>query len=76
MIRFHPEVAQLVREREPKERIEARPGDYLLVRRTVRNLDEVFYSILGYGKRAEILKPEELRQRMKEEISEWGKLYE
>ncbi len=76
VIRFHPEVAQLVREREPKKRIEARPGGYLLVRRTVRNLDEVFYSILGYGKRAEILEPEELRQRMKEEISEWGKLYE
>lgn len=76
VIRFRPEVAQLVREREPAERIEIQPGGCVLVRKTVRNLEEVFYDILRYGKRAEVLKPEELREKVKEEIQEWGKVYE
>ncbi len=75
VIRFCPVVAQLIREREPKERIEPLPGGYLLVRKIVRNLDQAFYSVLRYGRQAEVLKPDELRERMKKEISEWGKIY-
>lgn len=75
LIRFRPEIAQLVREREPAERIEALPGGFVQVRKTVRNLDEAFYEVLRYGKRAEVLKPEELREMVKKEIREWQRVY-
>lgn len=75
VIRFQPEVAQLVREREPAERIESLPDGRLLVRRVVRNLDEIFYEVLRYGKCAEVLQPEELRQKIVQELAEWGRMY-
>ncbi len=69
VIRFYPEAAQLVREREPKERIEALSGGCLLVRRTVRNLDEVFYKVLRRYKAKEydVLEPPELLEILREE---------
>ena len=76
LIRFRPEVAQLVREREPAERIEPLPGGYLHLRKTVRNLNEVFYDLLRYGHKAEAIKPEELREKLREELNEWKKIYE
>lgn len=76
LIRFRPEVAQLVREREPAEYIEPLPGGYLHVRKMVRHLNEVFYDLLRYGRHAEVLEPEALRDRIKTELQAWGKVYE
>ncbi len=75
-IRFHPQVAQLVREREPQELIEEYPGGVVLLRKTVRNLEEVLWNILRYGSGAEILEPDELRERIKQEILKMGKIYQ
>lgn len=75
LIRFQPEVAQLVFEREPAERIERLPGGWVQVRKTVRNLDEVFYEVLRYGRQAEALEPPELRERLKLELEAWVKNY-
>jgi predicted DNA-binding transcriptional regulator YafY len=75
VIRFCPEVAQLVCEREPAERIEMKPGGSVLVRKTVRNLDEAFYDILRYGSKAEVLQPEALREKVKQELAEWAQRY-
>lgn len=76
LIRFHPDVAQLIREREPEEHIEALPGGFLLVRKTVRNLEEVLWDILRYGSDATVLEPLELRERIQEEIQKMSKEYE
>lgn len=76
LIRFRPEVAQLVREREPAAQIEPLPGGYLHVRKTVRHLNEVFYELLRYGRYAEVIEPEALRERIKAELQAWGKVYE
>jgi len=63
VIRFRPEVAQLVREREPADRIEPQPGGYVLVRKTVRNVDEVFYDILRYGSKQKFYNPKPYGKR-------------
>jgi proteasome accessory factor B len=75
LIRFQPEVAQLVYEREPADHIETFPGGWVQVRKTVRNLDEVFYDILRYGRQAEVIEPPELRERMRLELEVWVKNY-
>ena len=71
LIRFHSSVAQLVREREPAQFIENLPGGYLQVRKRIRNLDEVFYDLLRYGKSATVLKPEDLREKLRQELEAW-----
>lgn len=75
LVRFQPEVAQLVREREPAGHIETLPGGWVQVRKTVRNLDEVFYDVMRYGRQAEVIAPPELRQRLRLELEAWGKIY-
>jgi predicted DNA-binding transcriptional regulator YafY len=75
VIRFQPEVAQLVYEREPAAHIETFPGGWVQVRKTVRNLDEVFYDVLRYGRQAEVIEPPELRERLKLELETWVKNY-
>ena len=68
LIRFRPEVAQLVCEREPAERIESLPRGYVQVRKTVRNLEEVFQEIRRYrANEFEVIKPPELLEMLKEE---------
>lgn len=68
VIRFRPEVAQLVREREPAERIEIQPGGVVLVRKTVRNLDEAFYEIRRYRiEEYDVLEPPELIEMLRKE---------
>jgi len=74
-IRFHPGVAQLVREREPSDRIETLPGGYVVLRRVVRNLDEIFYEILRYGAAAEVVRPAELRERLRQEFEKAWNIY-
>ncbi len=75
LIRFQPEVAQLVRERESAEQIQTLPGGWVQVRKTVRNLNGVFYDVLRYGRQAEVLEPPELRERLKLELEAWVKNY-
>ncbi len=75
VIRFQPEVAQLVREREPSEQIEILPGGWVQIRKSVRNLDETFYDVLRYGRQAEVLEPSELRERLRLELETWVKNY-
>lgn len=76
VIRFRPEVAQLVCEREPAERIEIQPDGFVLVRKTVRNLEEVFQEIRRYSlKEYDVLKPPELLEMLREEYEfGWKKL--
>ncbi len=75
LVCFHPDIAQLVRERESAENIENLPGGYLQVRKRVRNLDETFYALLRYGRSAKVLEPEELREMVKQELEAWRKNY-
>ena len=74
-VRFHPSVAQLVREREPKERLADLPGGGLLLRRTVRNEDEIYYELLRYGHWAEVVRPQALREKLKAEAEKMVKMY-
>jgi len=74
-IRFHPDVAQLVREREPKDRLTEMPGGGLLLRRTVRNADEIYYELLRYGHWAEVVRPQALRDKLKAEAEKMVKMY-
>ena len=74
-VRFHPGVAQLVREREPKERLTDLPGGGLLLRRTVRNADEMYYELLRYGHWAEVIRPQALREKLKAEAEKIVTMY-
>lgn len=74
-VRFHPSVAQLVREREPQERLTEMPDGSLRLRRTVRNVDEMYYELLRYGHWAEVLRPQALRDKLKAEAEKMVKMY-
>ncbi len=76
LIRFAPSIVQLVKEREPAERIEVQPDGSAYVRKTVRNLKEVLWDILRYEANAEVLEPEELREMIKESLSKMRRVYE
>ncbi len=76
VLKFVPAAAQLVKEREPAERIEAQPDGSLLVRRSIRNLKEVHWEILGYEANVEVLQPEELREMVKHSIEKMRQIYQ
>ncbi|HWP47340.1 MAG TPA: WYL domain-containing transcriptional regulator [Candidatus Limnocylindrales bacterium] len=75
LIRFAPSIVQLVKEREPAERIEMQPDGSAYVRKTVKNLKEVLWDILRYEADAEVLEPEELREMVKASIERMRRVY-
>ncbi|MDO5580014.1 MAG: WYL domain-containing protein [Planctomycetia bacterium] len=77
-IRFSPKVAQNVSEihwhRTQKKEWED-DGSVVLTF-DVCGLNEIFWWILGYGAEAKVLEPEELQNKIREEISKAQKIYE
>jgi len=67
VIRFKPEVADLVREREWHESQEMRelPGGALELQLRLGALTEIEQWVLGWGAAAEVIEPAELRQNIK-----------
>ena len=76
LLKFIPAIAQLVREREPANRITEQVDGSLLVRKTVRQLKEVLWEILAYEANVEVLEPEELKQMVKKSIENMRQVYE
>ena len=77
VIRFSPEVADRVREREWHESQELRelPDHSLEVTLRLGSLVEVQRWILGWGRAAEALAPAELCRQLKATVSELAKIY-
>jgi predicted DNA-binding transcriptional regulator YafY len=69
-IRFHPSVGRFVRRRQwhPTQRLRAAGGETELTME-VRGTSELRSWVLGFGDKAEVLEPEELRRQIADELS-------
>ena len=74
---FSPEKAQFVRERiwHPSQKIEEREDGSLILRMETAGVVEVKNWVLQFGRGAEVLEPEELREECKEEIEAMRGIY-
>ncbi|HHY39200.1 MAG TPA: WYL domain-containing protein [Clostridia bacterium] len=77
VVRFDREQARFIRERvwHPSQVTEELEDGGLLLSMDVRGLGEVKRWILGYGRHAEVLKPEWLREEMAEEVKHMSRIY-
>ncbi|HID55465.1 TPA: WYL domain-containing protein [Candidatus Poribacteria bacterium] len=77
VIKFDAYQARWIRERRwhPSQEIEELPSGELILRLRVGGLEEVKRWVMGYGSHAEVLQPEDLRQRIREEIKKMKKIY-
>lgn len=76
VLRFVPAVAQLVREREPAERIQTLPDGSLRVRKSVRHVKEALWEVLSYGANVEVEEPVQLRRLVRKSIAAMQQVYE
>ena len=76
-IRFSEYQARWVRERQyhSSQQIEELPGGGLILQMRVAGTEEVRRWLLGYGGEAEVLKPDSLREEMREELKKMQKIY-
>ncbi|MCC9078495.1 CRISPR-associated helicase Cas3' [Litorilinea aerophila] len=78
VLRFHPSVAQRVREtrwhREQQDDIQ--PDGYLVWRAKIAEPQEMLPWIRGWGAQCEVLEPVELREELKREARKLGELYQ
>lgn len=77
VIRFDPYQARYIRERcwHPTQEIEELPDGGLVLRFFTGGLDEVKRWVMGYGSHAEVLAPPSLREAVKKEVEQMGKIY-
>ena len=75
VLRFVPSVAQLVREREPAERIEEQKDGSLIVRKPIRHPKELLWEVLRDEANVEVLEPQELRELVKRRIEQMRQVY-
>ncbi|HHW43834.1 MAG TPA: WYL domain-containing protein [Desulfotomaculum sp.] len=78
VIRFDPHQARYIRERcwHPTQETEELGDGSLILRLRVGGLEEVKRWVMGYGSRAEVLAPPELRREVAEEIRDMLRLYQ
>lgn len=76
-IRFSKRIAPIFREsrHHPTERIEELPGGDIIYTVNVKGTTEIMRWILGFGKDAEVLEPEELRRDIRELASHLLSIY-
>lgn len=76
-IRFSAYQAPWIRERQwhPTQRIEPLDDGGLTIRFRVSGLDAVKRWVMRYGKEAEVLEPQELREMVRNEVREMGVVY-
>lgn len=77
-VRFAPAVAHAVRERtwHPTQRVETGSDGSVTVSFKAGGRLEILSWILSYGRHAEVLEPEDLRNEVKEIVAEMGERYE
>lgn len=77
-IRFSPEKAHFVREREfhPTQTLTERPDGGLDYEVTIAEPTEILHFVLGFGSGAEVLSPTWLRDHMREEIRQISSKYD
>ncbi len=75
-IKFDPYQARWIKERiwHETQSIEELP-DGSIIYEIVANRDEIKRWVMGYGKHAEVLEPESLRNEIREEIKKLGEIY-
>jgi len=77
VIRFTPYQAQWIREHRwhPTQQIDEHENGSITLHMKVSALDAVKRWVMRYGKEAEVLEPEELREMVKDEVRKMVKLY-
>lgn len=77
LIRFSSYQAPWIRERQwhPTQRIKQNPDGSLTIRFHVSGLDALKRWVMRYGREAEVLKPQELRDMVRNEVREMGEVY-
>ncbi len=74
---FDAQTAPFIRERRwhPTQVIEENPDGSLILRMTVRGMNDVKRWVLGYGRGARVLEPPDLVDMMRQEIGEMSRQY-
>ncbi|CAM3996154.1 transcriptional regulator [Cohnella lubricantis] len=77
-VRFNADVARYIKEEElfVRPRMKDQKDGSLLFEVTVNNEKEFLKWVMQYGPSAEILEPKAVRESMKEQLSEWFKMYQ
>ena len=77
-VRFDAEIARYIKEEElfVHPRMKDQKDGSLIFEVTVNNEKEFLKWVLQYGPAAEILEPQSVRESIKEQLSQWSRMYQ
>lgn len=76
-VRFHPSAARYVQESQwhPSQKLTPQPDGGLLAEFALSDIEEIKHWLLSFGRAAEVLQPDELREAMVEEVRDMLEVY-